>query len=180
MRIKSMMTKILIASVLSSVVNLIAALLINVTAALNSAVAANITTIFLAIVSSVAFAIILVYLLHIYHANGEGEVWEDYPKMYGGLIKDIPKVISKESFTLLLIFSVSAFNLILWIVNHTVIQNQIIDIIVELFIPVSSLSRLFPLSSAQQALGYLAGVSFTCTAYIIIFTLLRWKWRRFM
>lgn len=180
MRIKSMITKILIASILASVVNLIAALLINVVVALNSAAAVNIAAIFLAIVSSAAFAIILVYLLHIYRANGEGEVWEDYPEIYGGLIKDIPKVIKKESFTLLFIFSVSAFNLILWIVNHTVIHNQLIDIVVELFISVSSLSRLFPLSPAQQALGYFAGVSFTCTVYIIIFTLLRWKWRRFM
>ena len=180
MRIKSMITNTLIASILSSVVNLIATLLINIIATLKSTAAANAVTVFLAIVSSVAFAVILVYLLHVYRSNGEGEVWEDYPEIYGGLVKDIPKVIKKECFTLLFIFSVSAFNLILWILNHTLIHNELIDIFVGLFISVSALSRLFPVSPAQQALGYFVGVSFTCILYVIIFALFRWKWRRFM
>ncbi len=180
MRIKSIVTKTLIASILSSVVNLIATLLINIIATLNSPVAANAVTAFLAIVSSLAFAIILIYLLHIYRANGEGEVWEDYPETYGGVIKDIPAVIKKERFTLLFIFSVSAFNLILWIVNHTLIHNELLDMLVGLFISVSALSRIFPLAPAQQTLGYFIGVSFTCIIYVIIFALFRWKWRRFM
>ena len=180
MRIKSMILKALISSVLASVVTLIATLLINIILVPDTLAAQQTVAVILSVVSSSSFSVLLVYLFHIYNANGEGEVWEDYPEEYCGPVRDLPLVIKKEYKTLLFILAISFFNLILMILNRTLINSNIINVINGLFVSVSSLSLIFLNNLPQQAIGYICGSIFTCFCYVIIFTAFRWKWRRFM
>ena len=180
MPIKNTVTKMLLASVLSSVVNLIATLIVNIVITFRSAASQTVAAVFLAILSPIVFSIMLVYLLHVYRANGEGDVWDDYPEIYGGVAKDISKIIKRERYTLLLIISVSAANLLLWILNHALLHISILNAITLIFSTMFSLHSLFPYTILGQCLGYASGAVLTCIIYVITFALFRWKWRRFM
>ncbi len=180
MRLKSMIVKTLIASILSSLITLTARLVLDMLASNSPDTARNAAMILLSLLAPVSFSVILIYLLHVYRGNGEGEVWEDYPETYGGIIRDISMVVKKECPVLALIASVGALNLTLWLLNHLLIHSRLIKIITDIFISVSSLGIIFRDDILQKTLGYLSGTLFTCAVYVIVYALFRWKWRKFM
>lgn len=180
MRLGNMIFRTVITSILASVLTLIAELVLGLLSLPESQNLNSLLNLLLAIFSSAAFATILTYLLQVYHGSGETEVWEDYPEKYHGIIRDIPMIVKKEYSTLIFIFTLGGIGLVLRTVNANLWQSAIINTVLSIFSPVTSLSRIFPTTSMWISAGHLAGAFTTCLLYVIIFALFRWKWRRFM
>jgi hypothetical protein len=180
MQFKRTIPKILIASILSSIVTLVATLIANLVFTVPSPALTYFMAILLSLVSFISFSVFLVYLLHVYHANGEGDVWEDYPEVYGGVFKDIPRVIKKERYTLIFIILISITTFILHMVSLHLFYHVIIEIAVLLFKPTSVLLSVPAESFFGQALEYILACFANCSFYVITLALFRWKWRRFM
>lgn len=181
MRLGSMMFRTLITTILASVLTLIAELVLSLLVTTDSPTVIKLISILLALFSSAAFATILTYLLQVYHGSGETEVWEEYPEKYNGIIKDIPLVIKKERYTLLFIFTLGAMDLVLRAFNANLLKSSVLNTVLSIFTPITALARALPTyTPIWVTTGRLVGALTTCLLYTIIFSLFRWKWRRFM
>ena len=180
MRLKSMIFKAIVASLLSSIVTFVAGLLLHLVINVNSSSASIAINIALCFISAISYAIILVALLHIYQGNGEGDVWEDYPEKYSGILRDLPKIVAKERNILFLILSINVLHFALRSLNLSFWHISIINSITDLLISTCPLVILFPDTIPYMLIGYLCGTLFTCCTYVAVFGIFRWKWRRFM
>ena len=167
--------KMFIAATISGIITLISNLIISLIFGASIAY-----TVFIFLISIISFSVCLVYLLHIYHANGEGDVWEDYPEAYMSIFKDIKAIAKKEQSTLILILSLSAIVFLLQLIVYRLLNLEILKIILSVFKPIASISYGVPSNLVWQVFEYSAGALLNCVSYIITFAAFRWKWRRFM
>ena len=166
MKLRSMIFKVILALVLSSVATLIVDLVLQLVLSSHF-----LSLLILAIVSPVALSTLLVYLLHIYGGNGESEVCEKYP----GIFRDIPKIICRERIPLLFIIATGLFGTLIWLINSKLLNSALISRLSSLLLSASSLALVYPSLS-----GYLLGTLLTAAIYVFVFALFRFKWRKFM
>ena len=175
MQFKRTIPKIFIAAIISGIITLISNLIISLI--FGASIAYTVVMFF---ISMISFSICLVYILHIYHASGEGDVWEDYPEVYPGIFKDISKLIKKEAPTFAIIASLSAAVFVLHVISLYLIRIEILKHVISVFKPIASVSYSYSGNILLRLLEYIAGALFNCVAYVLTFALFRWKWRRFM
>ena len=175
MKIRSMIFKIALSLVLSSIATLIAQLVFDIVLPTGVEKSQSIANILLSLISPISFSVLLIYMLHIYTGNGESEVCEEYPDKYPGIFKDIPRVIAKEYVVLLFIVAIGLFRTLIIMANANLLNSTLIKGALFLLIGVSSFSIAFP-----TLCGYLIGTLATAAIYVIVYTLFRFKWRKFM
>jgi hypothetical protein len=175
MKLRSMIFKLALALLLSSIATLIADMVLSIIVPSNLKDAHHLSQLILSLVSPIAFSVIIIYLLHIYNGNGESEVCEEYPDKYPGIFKDIPKVILKERLTLLSIIAIGLFGTLIWFINSSILHSKILERFASLLLSASSLALAFP-----SLLGYLLGTFVTAIIYVFVYALFRFKWRKFM
>ena len=175
MKLRSMIFKVLLALVLSSVATLIVDLVLQLVIPSGSEKAQAIYTLILVIASPVALSTLLVYLLHIYGGNGESEVCEEYPDKYPGIFRDIPKVIRREWLALLFIIALGLLGMLVWLINSKLLHSDIVTRLSALLLSASPLALVY-----QSLLSYLLGTLLTAAIYVLVFALFRFKWRKFM
>lgn len=174
MKLRRIIPRILVAAIISGTVTIISNILISLIFG-----ASVVGTVIIALIGMISFSICLVYFLHIYHASGEGDVWEDYPEVYPGVLKDIPKIAKKELPTFIVVASLSATVLILHVISRQ-LNVGILKYVISVFKPIASRSYAYSGKLLFHALEYLIGAFSNCVAYVVTFALFRWKWRRFM
>ena len=170
MKLRSMIFKVILALVLSSVTTLIVDLVLQLVLSSHF-----LSLLILAIASPVALSTLLVYLLHIYGGNGESEVCEEYPDKYPGIFRDIPKIICRERIPLLFIIATGLLGILIWLINSKLLNSALISRLSSLLLSASSLALVYPSLS-----GYLLGTLLTAAIYVFVFALFRFKWRKFM
>ena len=172
--------RIVVASILSRLISLVTSLILNVAVTDYSAGAQFAVSLAIELVCIISFAIVLTCLLHVYNSQGEGEVWEDYPEKYHGILRDIPLIVKKEIISIIAIFTVSGVALLLMIINRATASLNILYTASMLLGAASLRVYLFSVSNPLFCLISAASVAITCVIYVIIYALFRWKWRRFM
>ena len=175
MQLRRMIPKILIAATLSGIVTIISNLLIDLIFGVSV-----IGTVIIALIGVISFSICLIYILHIYHANGEGDVWDDYPEVYPGIFKDITRIVKKEIPTFIVVASLSAVVFILHVISRYLPNIEILKYVLLVFKPIASMSYTYSGNLFLHALEYIIGAFSNCLSYVIAFAIFRWKWRRFM
>ena len=175
MKIRSMIFKVALSLVLSSITTLIAQLVFDIVLPSGIENVQLIAKLLLSFVSPIAFSVILIYMLHIYGGNGESEVCEEYPDKYPGIFKDIPRVIAKEYVVLLFIVAIGLCRTLIHLANTKLIPNVLFEGASFLLIGVTSFALAFP-----TLYGYLLGTLATAAIYVIVYALFRFKWRKFM
>ena len=88
---------------------------------------------------------------------------------------DIPRVIVKEYVVLLIIVAIGLLRTLIIMANANLLNSALIKGALFLLIGVSSFSIAFP-----TLYGYLLGTLATAAIYVIVYTLFRFKWRKFM
>ena len=173
MKIRSTIFKVALSLLLSSVATLLAQLILDIV--IPSELQPKISDLLLSFISPITFSVLLVYMLHIYTGSGESEVCEEYPDKYPGIFMDIPRVIVKEYVVLLIIVAIGLLRTLIIMANANLLNSALIKGALFLLIGVSSFSIAFP-----TLYGYLLGTLATAAIYVIVYTLFRFKWRKFM
>lgn len=175
MKIRSLLFKTALSLVLASVITLIVQLVLDIVIPSDVQDKHTLSALLLSFISPVTFSIFMIYTLHIYGGNGESEVCEEYPDKYPGIFRDIPRVIAKEYVILLLIIAIGLLGTLLFLANTHLLHSSILSALSSLLLCTSSLAIAY-----QSIGGYLLGTLVTAAIYVIVYTLFRFKWRKFM
>lgn len=174
MKLRSLIPKLLLSSVLSFFIFL----LINMLSTLPRFDSETITSVFnvaIALSGSVTFCVFLVYFLHVYDGSGESGVWEEYPDRYPGIFKDMIKIAIRDRFIIFMIFSLGICCTLLWLVNSLFFHSKLLDTLSYLFCTATSLATVL-----KGPPGYLLGTLITCLCYVIVLAVFRRHWRKYM
>jgi hypothetical protein len=176
MKLSTMTFRVILALVLSSVVTIVARLVMEIIIPSNVQNTHNVSAIALSIISPVTLSVLLIYLLHIYGGgSGESEVCEEYPDKYPGIFKDIPRVAVKERLVLLFIISLGLLGTLVHLLNAKLLHSTLVERFASLFMSATSIAVAYP-----SLPGFLLGTLLTALIYITVYALFRFKWRKFM
>lgn len=177
MTIKKIILKITRASLLAMVLYIILSFAIGAIMGSLSQISINFALGVWAFAVSGVFSYILIYYLYIKDGSGEMKVFDDYPKIYTGLKKDIKLVFFQE---LRVIGTLCAINLISWVltgIDKLIFGKLTITNILFIYVPLQSFGVVFP-EWLNSILSYSIGSIIISMIYLLELVIIRRKWYR--